>query len=227
MASVMVDPLPGEEKMAVTTKYPRMMNPSESGHEDDCYLEAKYDIDFKGEEESESFPRAPKWLVAEDVEARASKFESAFFPLADLSTEDVVAGCAVKGADLVRQSRDHFGQFRSHVRGGGHFDAKKVCELPMAATKACLGGGFYSVALTAKFAPRALRMAQRKCSQWHVYEKAEHLTEALKQKGKQSIQITKKTVKHSWQWLKTKVATFYGLQEDVLPLVNNAPDARV
>ena len=188
-------------KEFVTTKYPRMM------------ADEKYPEDYK--EDDDDVVSQPRWLLPNDHEERSAKFDSAFSPIADLSSEDVVCGCAVKGAEFVQQSRDHVSNFRDHLRGVDQFsklEAGKLAELPVAATKACVGGGFYSIALTAKFGPRALDWTKRKCVDWRVYEKTAQWTQVVKQKTGQGYEVTKQGVKIAFSWLKTKVATFYGLE---------------
>lgn len=197
---------------ARTTQYPRMMDPSAS----------------LGRQEEEDVPLPsllrPEGLTRSDYEERSRKFDSAFGPLAELSAEDVVVGCATHGSELVSQSRDHFRNFAHHIgsidtsRGTqsalNSLEAGQLVQLPVAATKACIGTGLYGVAATARFGPKLFRLCKAKAVEWQLAEKTTIASKLVADKAKHGYRVTARNVQSAWSWLKTKVADFYSVSND-------------
>mmetsp|Transcript_9646 Transcript_9646/g.13374 ORF Transcript_9646/g.13374 Transcript_9646/m.13374 type:complete len:310 (-) Transcript_9646:1434-2363(-) len=205
----------GERKKhhLLTTKYPRMMDP-ERMDDDEYYKDTELPAMIDG-------VPGPRWLrpdgvTAEVIADKASRFNEAFKPISELSAEDVVCGCTVKGAEMVAESRDHLGKFRTAIREADtitSLEAGQLCELPVAATKAFVGVTFYSAAAGVRFAPKAIQLAKRKASEWQVIDKAALATQFVKTKSIESIQFTVQGTKIAFSWLKQKALAFYGFDQ--------------
>ena len=206
-------PPPAAPASPTKTKYPAMMV---SGSSSAPVLDAVALVD------EDLGPRAPpRFLVppdvqsAEDVEARAQKFDESFAPLATLSADDVVVGCAAHGAEYVSQSKAHLYKFQTHVRavdlahGPGGFvnslEAGELCQLPIAATKGCVGLSFYGTATVGVKRATVLRAARAKLDEWRVVDKAKIVKTVVVAKTAEVATKTVDKVKQGWAWLKNKI----------------------
>jgi len=163
----------------------------------------------------------PKFLVpptvtsAADVQTHQETFDRAFAPLASLTADDVVVGCAAHGAEYLSSAQDHLGRFKEHVRAvdvahgptgvASSLEAGELAQLPVAAAKGCVGLSLYSTATVARFTPVLLRALRYKMEEWRVFDKAAAAKEIAVAKAKEVGGKAAEGVKKGWKWLKAKI----------------------
>jgi hypothetical protein len=157
----------------------------------------------------------PTVRTASAVEAHTKTFDAAFAPLASLSSEDVVVGCSAHGAEFMGDAKDHLGRFRSHVGAvdyshgpKGIYDSLEggeLANLPLAATKGCVGISLYSTATVARFTPALWRAVKIKIEEWRVVDKAKALKTVALSKAGEAAAAAKEAGLKGWKWLKTKI----------------------
>lgn len=200
-----------EEPAAPSRAYPRMMDSSNSS-------ELSTTPNDEGDVPLPALLR-PDGMTPSAYEERSRKFDSAFTPLTELSADDVVVGCASHGSELVAQSRDHLQKFTTHIRNvdtsqGAQsalmsLEAGQLVELPVAATKACLGTGFYGVAASARFGPKIINLCKQKAMEWHLADKTRVVVNVVAEKTTIGLKKTAEGVKTAWSWIKSKVSEYY------------------
>ena len=197
------------------TKYPAMMVSGSSGAHAAVLASEEFVDEDLGPLAPPRFLRPADLHSAEDVEARAQKFNESFAPLATLTADDVVVGCSAHGSEYVAQSKEHLSKFNSHVRavdlahGPGGFvqslEAGELCQLPVAVTKGAIGLTFYGSATVARFTPALARAVKSKLEEWRVVDKAKIVKTAVVAKTTEVASKAVDNAKKGWKWLKAKI----------------------
>mmetsp|Transcript_22050 Transcript_22050/g.66176 ORF Transcript_22050/g.66176 Transcript_22050/m.66176 type:complete len:266 (-) Transcript_22050:45-842(-) len=193
-------------------KYPAMMQSGASQLASVPLDDAGADL---GPHAPPAFLVPPTVRTASAVEEHARTFDAAFAPLASLTSDDVVVGCSAHGAEFIGDAKDHLGRFRSHVGAvdyshgpKGIYDSLEggeLANLPLAATKGCVGLSLYSTATVARFTPALWRAAKLKFEEWRVLDKLKVAkTVALAKAGEAAVKAKEVGLK-GWKWLKTKI----------------------